>query len=58
MVNTVALMHLGGSRKRCTKAVTVFETITHLLSIKSSNVDDFHVSVAINICVVSRQNQQ
>ena len=26
----------------------MFETITHLLSIKNSNVDDFHVSIAIN----------
>ena len=31
----------GGDRVR--------ECITHLLSIKSLNVDDFHVSVAINI---------
>ena len=27
----------------------VRECITHLLSIKNSNVDDFHVSIAINI---------
>ena len=30
----------------CSYCFTIF---THLLSIKSSNVDDFHVSVAINI---------
>ena len=27
----------------------VRDCITHLLSIKNSNVDDFHVSIAINI---------
>ena len=36
-------------RKGVPWGVTVFETITHLLSMKSLNVDDFHVSVAINI---------
>ena len=41
---------MGGSQKRCTKGgVHVRECITHLLSIKNSNVDDFHVSIAINI---------
>ena len=44
----------GGSQKRFTKGVTVFKTIfvlfINLLSIKSLNVDDFHVSVAINRC--------
>ena len=42
--------HMGGSQKRCTKGGDhVRECITHLLSINNSNVDDFHVSVAIYI---------
>ena len=41
---------MGGSQKRCTMGGDcVRDSITHLLSIKSLNVDDFHVSVAINI---------
>ena len=40
----------GGSQKRCTMGGDrVRDCITHLLSIKRLNVDDFHVSVAINI---------
>ena len=43
-------LHVGGSQKRCTKGGDhVRYCITHLLSIKKSNVDDFHVSIAINI---------
>ena len=42
--------HMGGSQKRCTMwGDRVRDCITQLLSIKSLNVDDFHVSVAINI---------
>ena len=41
---------MGGSQKRCTKGGDrVRGCITHLLSIKNSNVDGFHVSVVINI---------
>ena len=41
---------MGGSQKRCTKGGDhVRECIIHLLSIKNSIVDDFHVSIAINI---------
>ena len=36
-------------RKGVPRGVTVFESITHLLSIKKINIGDFHVSVAINI---------
>ena len=43
-------IYMGGSQKRCTMGGDrVRDCITHLLSIKSLNVDDFHVSVAINI---------
>ena len=46
----IATLLLGGSQKSCTKGGDhVRECITHLLSIKNSNVDDFHVSIAINI---------
>ena len=46
----ISYMYMGGSQKRCTKGGDhVRECITHLLSIKNSNVDDFHVSIAINI---------
>ena len=42
--------YMGGSQKRCTMGGDrVRDCITHLLSIKSLNVDDIHVSVAINI---------
>ena len=41
---------MGCSQKRCTKGGDrVRGCITHLLSIKNSNVDGFHVSVVINI---------
>ena len=41
---------MGGSQKRCTMGGDrVRDCITQLLLIKSLNVDDFHVSVAINI---------
>ena len=41
---------MGGSQKRYTKGGDhVRDCITNVLSIKNSNVDDFHVSVAINI---------
>ena len=37
-----------GSQKRCTKGGDhVRDCITHLLSIKNLNVDDFHVSIDI-----------
>ena len=37
-------------RKGAPRGVTMFETVLLiLLSIKNSNVDDFHVSIAINI---------
>ena len=43
-------MYMGCSQKRCTKGGDrVRGCITHLLSIKNSNVDGFHVSVVINI---------
>ena len=39
------LLYMGGSQKRCTMGGDrVRDCITHLLSIKSLNVDDFHVS--------------
>ena len=41
---------MGGSQKRYTKGGDhVRDCITHLLSITNLNVDDFHVSIAINI---------
>ena len=43
-------LYMGCSQKRCTKGGDrVRGCITHLLSIKNSNVDGFHVSVVINI---------
>ena len=48
----IGVFIMGGSQKRCTKGgdrVRDYITGTHLLSIKNLNVDDFHVSVAINI---------
>ena len=43
---------LGGSQKRCTKGGDhVRDCITHLLSIKQLNVDDFQVSGYRNIIV-------
>ena len=44
------ISYRGCSQKRCTKGGDrVRGCITHLLSIKNSNVDGFHVSVVINI---------
>ena len=41
---------MGCSQKRCTRGGDrVRGCITHLLSIKNSNVDGFHVSLVINI---------
>ena len=49
-VSRILCLLLGGSQKRCTKGGDrVRGCITHLLSIKNSNVDGFHVSVVINI---------
>ena len=46
----IITFHMGCSQKRCTKGGDrVRGCITHLLSIKNSNVDGFHVSVVINI---------
>ena len=43
-------LFLGCSQKRCTRGGDrVRGCITHLLSIKNSNVDGFHVSLVINI---------
>ena len=44
------LQDVGCSQKRCTRGGDrVRGCITHLLSIKNSNVDGFHVSLVINI---------
>ena len=49
-LNKMSLQYMGCSQKRCTKGGDrVRGCITHLLSIKNSNVDGFHVSVVINI---------
>ena len=49
-MHAISEMYLGCSQKRCTKGGDrVRGCITHLLSIKNSNVDGFHVSVVINI---------
>ena len=50
LVTCLKNFYTGGSQIKCTKGGDcVRDCITYLLSIKNLNVDDFHVSVAINI---------